>query len=218
MNEPSAPRDRTSRLVDARLAFALPLLVVVTCLWLVLELGAEVLSRDVQGFAFLEPPVSYWIFYALMVVSAIAIVARALKGRTPGVVYGASIGGALCGVAAIVILGWILRAAEGPSGSYVIFIAPVLALVLAVLALVVSLRSEAHKGRLVLAWIVAVAAPFALGPVVGWLSNLAGNAGMDAFALLVLPFVALAVWWAAVLLAAGLGRGGAAGVRGRIGS
>ena len=34
---------------------------------------------------------------------------------------------------------------------------------------------------------------------------------MDAFALLVLPFVALAVWWAAVVLAAGVGRGGAAG-------
>lgn len=206
MNEQSAPRDRTSRLVDARLAFALPVLVVVTCLWLVLELGVEVLSRDVQALAFLQPPVSYWIVYALMVASAIAILARALKGRTPGVVYGASIGGALCGVAAILVLGWILRAAEGPGGSYAIFIAPVLALVLAVLALVVSMRSEAPRGRLLLAWVVAVASPFALGPVVGWLSQLAGNAGMDAFALLVLPFVALAVWWAAVVLAAGIGR------------
>lgn len=183
------------------------MLVVVTCLWLVLELGAEVLSRDVQALSFLQPPVSFWIFYVLMVASAVAILARALKGRTPGAVYGASIGGALCGVAAIVVLGWILRAAEGPGGSYAIFIAPVLALVLAVLAVVVSLRSEARSGSLVLAWIVGVAAPFALGPAVGWLSNLAGNAGMDAFALLVLPFVALAVWWAAVLLAAWLGRG-----------
>jgi hypothetical protein len=184
--------------VSEGLAFALPALVIAVCALLPVGLVLEVLSQRVSAFAFARSPVSSWISMAGMAVAAAAIIVWAMRDRPRRAAFTVAAAGVVGGVLSFAAL-FVLVRTEVP---YIIVLVPLLALVLAVLAAVVSFRAAgAVRGRLAIAWAVGIITPFALGSPVMWLSDKAGNAGMDAIALIVLPLLGLAVWWAAVLCA-----------------
>ena len=187
------------------LAFALPAVVIVVCLMLPIGLVLEVLSQRVDALAFARAPVSYGISMGLAGVAVLLILVRALADRSRARALGVAAAGIVGGCAAFAGAFWLV-AIGAPS---IIVLLPLATVVLAVLAAVVSLRSAGTiRSRLLIAWAVALITPFALGSPVAWLSDKVGNAGMDAAALVVLPGLALAVWWVAVLVASVVPAGG----------
>lgn len=189
-------------LVDRRVAFALPWVVIVTCLMLPVALAYEVVFMPPPSTGV---PLSTWVGVVPGTAAMILVLAWAhrARGLASGVLVG--MGSVALGFGTIAGTSWLLQRSDGGAfaGIAVVFLIPGAAILLALAAVALSWRATASDRRkIALAWVLALVAPFALGPLVGWLSDKAGNAQMDLIALFILPFVAVVIWWAGVLLGA----------------
>jgi len=190
--------------IGERMAFALPALVIAVLAMLPIGLAVEVLLGRSATFADVAWSASQWVSVGGSVIAALVLLSWAQPGRSWAARLMVAGGGVFAGLAAYALL-FVLIAVTG--GAYLEFVIPALTVVLAVLAAARSYRAvEAHKGMLVIAWALALAAPFALDPLVVWLSEEAGSGGMDAIALFVLPLLGVFVWWGAAFIAAVLQR------------
>jgi len=182
------------RSLTVPVALALPALVAASCLVPLLGLALQ--------------DVSQWLGAALAGMLAVGICAAALRERGVGVAASVGFASVVMGSGAFAL---VLRglSALGDSQDQAVIdransIVTAIPFALAALALfAVGLTIHAlpeSRVSLGIAWLLAIATPFALfGPVFA-LSEGAGNAGMDVVALFVMPVAAFLIWPLLVVL------------------
>ncbi|HET6352357.1 MAG TPA: hypothetical protein VFG89_09550 [Coriobacteriia bacterium] len=187
--------------IDASLALAMPVLVLISLFWLTINVALESLA----------PPASIsdstrlgWVSAALAILAAFYLLVSIFRTLpwAPRVVIPA----AALGVVTLGLWGYASMLSDMKLASALLFAPVVIAIVLGVIAFRISSHAfdtanPFSMAAISLTWGAAFIAPFALIPLIWWLSGEAGNAGMDVIGLFFAPMLGVVVWWIAMLLA-----------------